>query len=818
MPAASSTSIRTPPTPTGTLAHSYGADGAGTTLLTTAGAVLPSGFTPTVTDGGRTLTISQIQNGVSVAVLQVQLSDTTSGIYTVTQLHAIDHPAGLDENDLTFTVNYVTTDRDGDTATSSLSINVNDDTPTVTANAAVQLDDDALTGGNAGGIVDVNPDTANTTGTLAHSYGADGAGTTLLTTAGAVLPSGFTPTVTDGGRTLTISQIQNGVSVAVLQVQLSDTTSGIYTVTQLHAIDHPAGLDENDLTFTVNYVTTDHDGDTATSSLSINVNDDTPTVTANAAVQLDDDALTGGNAGGIVDVNPDAANTTGTLAHSYGADGAGTTLLTTAGAVLPSGFTPTVTDGGRTLTISQIQNGVSVAVAAGAAERHHLRHLHGHPAACHRPSRRPRRERSDLHGQLRDHRPRWRHRRPARSRSTSTTIPRRSTANAAVQLDDDALTGGNAGGIVDVNPDTANTTGTLAHSYGADGAGTTLLTTAGAVLPSGFTPTVTDGGRTLTISQIQNGVSVAVLQVQLSDTTSGIYTVTQLHAIDHPAGLDENDLTFTVNYVTTDHDGDTATSSLSINVNDDTPTVTANAAVQLDDDALTGGNAGGIVDVNPDTANTTGTLAHSYGADGAGTTLLTTAGAVLPSGFTPTVTDGGRTLTISQIQNGVSVAVLQVQLSDTTSGIYTVTQLHAIDHPAGLDENDLTFTVNYVTTDHDGDTATSSLSINVNDDTPVAISPQHAFLPDNATATVTVALDGDGQIDNNVGADQAGTLTFVNITNGEDSGFTSGGDPILLFVTGDGTVAGGADGERVRSARVHGNCSTITWRAPIPTR
>ena len=778
---------------TGTLAHSYGADGAGTTLLTTAGAVLPSGFTPTVTDGGRTLTISQIQNGVSVAVLQVQLSDTTSGIYTVTQLHAIDHPAGLDENNLTFTVNYVTTDHDGDTATSSLSINVNDDTPTVTANAAAQLDDDALTGGNAGGIVDVNPDTANTTGTLAHSYGADGAGTTLLTTAGAVLPSGFTPTVTDGGRTLTISQIQNGVSVAVLQVQLSDTTSGIYTVTQLHAIDHPAGLDENDLTFTVNYVTTDHDGDTATSSLSINVNDDTPTVTANAAAQLDDDALTGGNAGGIVDVNPDTANTTGTLAHSYGADGAGTTLLTTAGAVLPSGFTPTVTDGGRTLTISQIQNGVSVAVlqvqlSDTTSGIYTVTQLHAidHPAGL---------DENNLTFTVNyvttDH--------DGDTATSSLSINVNDdtptvTANAAAQLDDDALTGGNAGGIVDVNPDTANTTGTLAHSYGADGAGTTLLTTAGAVLPSGFTPTVTDGGRTLTISQIQNGVSVAVLQVQLSDTTSGIYTVTQLHAIDHPAGLDENNLTFTVNYVTTDHDGDTATSSLSINVNDDTPTVTANAAVQLDDDALTGGNAGGIVDVNPDTANTTGTLAHSYGADGAGTTLLTTAGAVLPSGFTPTVTDGGRTLTISQIQNGVSVAVLQVQLSDTTSGIYTVTQLHAIDHPAGLDENNLTFTVNYVTTDHDGDTATSSLSINVNDDTPVAISPQHAFLPDNATATVTVALDGDGQIDNNVGADQAGTLTFVNITNGDDSGFTSGGDPILLFVAADGTLLEGRTG------------------------
>ena len=52
-----------------------------------------------------------------------------------------------------------------------------------------------------------------------------------------------------------------------------------------------------------------------------------PTVSANLLVQLDDDALTGGNAGGVGD-DPNAVNTTGTLAHSYGADGAGTTLLT----------------------------------------------------------------------------------------------------------------------------------------------------------------------------------------------------------------------------------------------------------------------------------------------------------------------------------------------------------------------------------------------------------------------------------------------------------------------------------------------------------
>jgi len=37
--------------------------------------------------------------------------------------------------------------------------------------------------------------------------------------------------------------------------------------------------------------------------------------------------------------------------------------------------------------------------------------------------------------------------------------------------------------------------------------------------------------------------------------------------------------------------------------------------------------------------------------------------------------------------------------------------------------------------------------VTVDDDTPVAISPQHASLTNNANATVTVALDGDGEID-----------------------------------------------------------------------
>ena len=180
--------------------------------------------------------------------------------------------------------------------------------------------------------------------------------------------------------------------------------------------------------------------------------------------------------------------------------------------------------------------------------------------------------------------------------------------------------------------------------------------------------------------------------------------MTQLHAIDHPAGLNENNVSFTLSYTVIDHDRDRAPGSLTINVNDDTPTVSANATVQLDDDALTGGNPNGVGDVTPDTANTTGVLAHSYGADGAGSTLLTAAGAILPADFSASVNGTGTVLTIHQISTNTDV--IQVTLSNTTAGAYTVTQLHAIDHPAGLNENDLSFTLSYTVTDDDGDTAT----------------------------------------------------------------------------------------------------------------
>ncbi|WP_374655539.1 Ig-like domain-containing protein [Dongia sp.] len=690
---------------TGFLAHNYGADGAGTTLLTAA--TLPAGFTQLVSPDGLTLTISQ--NGTPV--LLVVLSNATDGSYTVTQLAPISHAAGLDENNIQFTVNYQVTDKDGDTANGSIIVDVDDDTPTVSANNLVQLDDDALPSGNAGGTGD-DDDSVNATGFLAHNYGADGAGTLLLT--GATLPAGFTQVVSPDGLTLTISQ--NGTPV--LLVTLSNTSDGSYTVTQLAPISHATGLDENNLQFLINYQVTDKDGDTANGSMIVDIDDDTPTVSTNNLVQLDDDALPFGNAGGTGD-DDNSVNAMGFLAHNYGADGAGSIAFLTTGA--PMGFTYLPAGPGllvlqgvtpvMLVTLIDPINGLySVTQLAPIS---HLAGADENNIQLTFDYRVTDRDGDTVDGTL-----------TVDVDDDTPTV----SANNLVQLDDDSLPFGNAGGTGD-DDNSVNATGFLAHNYGADGAGTTLLTAA--TLPAGFTQLVSPDGLTLTISQ--NGTPV--LQVALTDATTGAYTVTQLAPISHPEGLDENNLQFTVNYQVTDKDDDTANGSMIVDIDDDTPTVSGNALVQLDDDALPFGNAGGVGD-DDNSVNATGFLAHNYGADGAGTTLLTAA--TLPAGFTQIVSPDGLTLTISQ--NGTPV--LQVVLSNATDGSYTVTQLAPISHAAGLDENNIQFTVNYQVTDKDGDTANGSMIVDVDDDTPTASNDNGGTVDTGATVSAATVLAG----------------------------------------------------------------------------
>ena len=110
----------------GVLAHDFGDDGPGAISFLTTGA--PDGFAYELSDNDLLI----LQNGT--LVLTVTL-DPQTGAYTVIQNAPIDHLPGDNENNQSFTLTYRVTDSNGDFVDGTLDINVDDDTPTVTANA-----------------------------------------------------------------------------------------------------------------------------------------------------------------------------------------------------------------------------------------------------------------------------------------------------------------------------------------------------------------------------------------------------------------------------------------------------------------------------------------------------------------------------------------------------------------------------------------------------------------------------------------------------------------------------------------------------------
>jgi large repetitive protein len=332
-------------TASGTLGHDYGSDGAGATLLSSV-AGLPTvmgglnSFFYTVSNGGKTLIISQNQNGSAVQVVQIDLTNDVDGSYTVKNLKPVFHGTpGTTEEEQSFTINYTVTDKDGDTAEGTLDVTVDDDMPK--ANPVVNTaatDDDIQTEfpGNAGGASGDVADTATAMGLAGSLFtaGADGFKSISVTppTLKTIYKdaSGFaqtedvsfgTPSVLAGVTTLTGTSLHNG-TVLTLVVN----ADGSYSFIQAAPLVHPtAGTAEENLDVVFNFTVTDGDDDIATGSLTVKVNDDTPLgKTETATTGLDDDAQTlfAGNLGGLGDVaNATSASGAASSLFTGGADG-----------------------------------------------------------------------------------------------------------------------------------------------------------------------------------------------------------------------------------------------------------------------------------------------------------------------------------------------------------------------------------------------------------------------------------------------------------------------------------------------------------------
>ncbi|MCF8496087.1 MAG: DUF5801 domain-containing protein, partial [Alphaproteobacteria bacterium] len=318
------------------------------------------------------------------------------------------------------------------------------------------------------------------------------------------------------------------------------------------------------------------------------------------------------------------------------------------------------------------------------------------------------------------------------------------------------LTGGPFGNFLDetnINGNNISATGQVVVDFGSDGPGiicangdfVTSGSLANNILSSGGVPVVmtwTNGGYTGTAG----GVVIFTLTI---DQATGEYIYTQYEPFDHADGTDPDDvIQLSFGIKAQDADGDTVTTTVTIQVADDAPLVASQPTQTVDETNLNGGNliVNGtfVVDAGEDTPasismdgifNATGSLANN---------ALTSHGVPVVVASTSTGYTG--------TAGGVVVFTITI---DPSTGQYTYTQFGPLDHADGGDPNDvITLQFGAQITDFDGDSAHGIITINVLDDAPAVAGPGVASVDEtnlgpiviNNTLVVNFGADGSGSV------------------------------------------------------------------------
>jgi len=212
--------------------------------------------------------------------------------------------------------------------------------------------------------------------------------------------------------------------------------------------------------------------------------------------------------------------------------------------------------------------------------------------------------------------------------------------------------------------------------------------------------------------------------------------------------------TVLIDYTITDSDGDTSDATLTITLGSDSSPQPGSDSSSVDEAglAVVGSSAGDGSD------STGGSVAFNLGNDSFGSVSLNGQG-----------TYGTFTL------------------SDAGVWTYTLSGAMTDVNQAGTAETD---SVTYTVTDSDGSTGQGTLTVTIVDDVPSAITPEVAYVINSGSdSDLLVPLDFDMNVDDNYGADQAGTVTFANIAvSGTDSGQTAGGSTVYLYTNGTSII------------------------------
>ncbi|MFM5168834.1 DUF5801 repeats-in-toxin domain-containing protein [Aeromonas veronii] len=739
---------------TGNLAYQAGADGLKSLELSGPTALGSESVTSTWDAQSGTLSISSTRG----LLMTVTITDPSTGAYSVKLLQPLMHTGVDTEDNLTLNVGYKVTDGDGDSASGVLAVTINDDTPTIQVGELSLTSSVTFLGSNAGysnsyGYYVKGDDGTPLSGKViwanVHSQSV-GSQTDISSldpahTGFFVIPNGgANPGLVDGAA-VTFQFINGKWQAFVGSTALSgaDGANIVFSDASLN----PGGSHLQDTGSAGN-----QNWEDMTANSDYDYNDVSTTVTWGGSVRLQvDESNLNHDAtadfSGVFNVQP-GADGLGSQSYSLNVQNANSGLIDSAtGEQIQLSMNGSALEG-RTATTGQLVFSLKVDSSGKVT-------LDQQRAVVH-PTSDPDEATFLGSGHVNltltvtdkdgDHASGGLDIGKVISfKDDGPSISAGSAANDSLQVDERNLS---------LNASTSFAS-LFTSSFGADGAGTLVysLNVSAAGADSGLNDTATGQDILLYLESGsvvgRVGGSSGSVAFTLSVNSSGEVTLDQERAIAHTpnSGPDQESSLLSANLVQlvgtiTDKDGDSQSASVdlgsAISFKDDGPSISANAAVQLDDDALAGGIAGGTGD-DPNAVNISGTLGHSFGADGAGSVQWLTTGA--PAGFTYETNPAGALL----VKQGATT-VLTVTLNSAT-GAYSVTQNSPIQHANADQENNQAFTLNYKVNDGDGDTATGTLAINVDDDTPVAKNDT-AIVAESSGKDFNVAfvLDSSGSI------------------------------------------------------------------------
>ena len=334
----------------------------------------------------------------------------------------------------------------------------------------------------------------------------------------------------------------------------------------------------------------------------------------------------------------------------------------------------------------------------------------------------------------------------------------------------------------DLGTPDASVSGSLDVDFGEDGPGT--VDANGDFNATGsFSGSLSSGGVPVTVALVGDtyigtagGETIFTLQL----LGNGDYTFQLLGTLDHADSNNPNDIiTLHFGVDITDFDGDSDSAFIQVDVLDDVP-VLGDGTGDVDESDL---GDGPLVFADA--------LSHNFGQE-IGTIMPNGPASASAGGSPITLTSGGLPVVITQTPTGyegtaggTTVFTLTI---DPDTGEYTYTQFEEVDHPDMSDPDDtieLEFPVKITSTDGDEDTAT--ITIEVDDDGPVAQDDINGAEEDQF-------ITGDVTANDDLSQDNPNTVTMVHF-GGTDFTVPAGGSVTItatfgtLIMNSDGTYS-----------------------------